>query len=213
MMGKADIAAGPGGAFPGGWAAEDKTVQMVGWMNALNRLMAEKTSVVIAIDGPSGAGKSSLAAWLQTKYEDCAVFHMDDFFLPAFRKTPARLQTPGGNVDWERFLGEVLLPLMHGEPFAYRPFNCGTGELADPVHAAPRKLNVVEGVYSHHPALREAYDMTVFLSVGRREQLDRILARNGEAVFKRFADEWIPLEDLYFEKMQVREKAEYVLSV
>ncbi len=201
------------GSQPGGYAAEDNAGQMAEWMSALNRLMAEKASVIIAIDGPSGAGKSSLAGLLQTKYGDCAVFHMDDFFLPADKKTPERLQTPGGNVDWERFLREVLLPLMHGEPFAYRPFNCGTGELAEPVRIAPRKLNLVEGVYSHHPALREAYDAAVFLSVGRREQLDRILARNGETMLQRFVEEWIPLEDLYFEKMEIREKADYIISV
>jgi len=192
---------------------DDSAERISECMKSLDRLMAGKASVIIAIDGPSGAGKSSLAAWLQTKYDDCAIFHMDDFFLPTVKKTTERLQTPGGNVDWERFLSEVLLLLKGGKSFEYRPFNCSTGELDDPVFTAPRKLSIVEGVYSHHPALRKAYDMTVFLSICRQEQLNRILERNGEMMLKRFMREWIPLEDLYFEKMEIEEKADMVISV
>ena len=191
----------------------DRIGQSSKWLDSLDQLMAEKASVIIALDGPSGAGKSSLATWFQKKYDDCAVFHMDDFFLPMAKKSRERLQTPGGNVDWERFLSEVLLPLKGGKAFSYRPFNCGTGELDDLVFAASRKLNVIEGVYSHHPALREVYDMTFFLSIERQEQLDRILVRNGEMILNRFVKEWIPLEDLYFEKMGIQEKADYVISV
>ena len=191
----------------------DHISQSSEWLNTLDLLMAEKASVTIAIDGPSGAGKSSLATWLQKRYKDCAVFHMDDFFLSMAKKTQERLQTPGGNVDWERFMSEVLFPLKGGKAFFYRPFNCGSDELDDPVFAASRKLNVIEGVYSHHPALREVYDITLFLSIGRQEQLSRILARNGEKMLNRFVKEWIPLEDLYFEKMEIQKKADCNISV
>ena len=212
-MEKGTGAAGYDSVLQYGWADDEKAARMMEWMNALNRLMAEKASVIIAIDGPSGAGKSSLAAYLHKRFDDCEVFHMDDFFLPLDKKTQERLRTPGGNVDWERFFSEVLLPLKSGKAFDYRPFHCSTGELGDSVCVRPRRLIIVEGVYSHHPALRDAYDMAVFLSINRREQLDRILARNGEAMRRRFENEWIPLEDLYFEKMGIKEKADFVVSV
>ncbi len=177
----------------------------------LDQRLMKKTPLTIAIDGPSGAGKSTLASWLQKVYGDCEVFHMDDFFLPQEKKTEDRLNTPGGNVDWERVRDEVLLPIKQGRTFAYQPYDCGTGVLSKPVQATPRMLNIVEGVYSHHPALREAYDLTVFLSIGKQEQSDRILQRNGKRMHKRFLEEWIPLEDLFFREMNIPAKADLTL--
>jgi uridine kinase len=178
---------------------------------AIDSRMAEKTMLTIAVDGPSGAGKSSLTAWLQRVYGDCEVFHMDDFFLTQDMKTEDRLRTPGGNVDWERFRDEIILPLKKGKPFSYRPYDCGTCTLKEPVTATPRRLNIVEGVYSLHPALREAYDMTFFLSIGKLEQSERILQRNGKRMHKRFLEEWIPLEDLYFREIGIIGKADLTL--
>ncbi len=180
-------------------------------LRAIDRKLTEKTMLTIAIDGPSGAGKSSLTAWLQRVYGDCEVFHMDDFFLPQDKKTEDRMRTPGGNVDWERFSDEVILSLNKGRPFSYRPYDCGTCTLKEPVIATPRRLNIVEGVYSHHPALREMYDMTFFLSIGKQEQSERILLRNGKQMHKRFMEEWIPLEDLYFREMCIVGKADLTL--
>jgi uridine kinase len=178
---------------------------------ALDRQLMKKMPVTIAVDGPSGSGKSSLASWLQTVYGDCEVFQMDDFFLSPESKSEERLNTPGGNVDWERFLKEVLLLLKQGNAFSYRPYDCGTCMLSKPVKAMPRTLNIAEGVYSHHPALREAYDMTIFLSIGKQEQSVRILKRNGVHMHKRFLKEWIPLEDLYFREMSIPQKADLTL--
>ena len=178
---------------------------------AIDLRLMKKTPVTIAVDGPSCAGKSSLAAWLQTVYGDCEVFHMDDFFLPTERKTEERLNTPGGNVDWERFLEEVLLRLKQGKAFAYRPYDCGKCMLSEPVQAMPRMLNIVEGVYSQHPALRDAFDINVYLSIGKQEQSERILQRDGARMHRRFLMEWIPLEDLYFRELGIPQKADLTL--
>jgi uridine kinase len=188
-----------------------ETEKFLPLLMALDQRLMEETPVTVAIDGPSGSGKSSLATWLQTVYGDCEVFHMDDFFLPPERKTEERLNTPGGNVDWERFLEEILLPLKQGKSFTYQPYDCGTCTLNEPVVASPRRLYIVEGVYSHHPALRDAYDMTFFLSIGKLEQSERILHRNGKRMHKRFIKEWIPLEDQYFREMGIVGKADLTL--
>ena len=172
----------------------------------------QEKPLAIAIDGSSGSGKSSLSVWLQAIYGHCNVFHMDDFFLPQEQKTEERLNTPGGNVDWERFLLEVLTPLQKGNPFSYRPFDCSTGELGEPMKVVPQRLNIIEGVYSHHPALRKAYDLMVFLSIDRAEQSKRILQRNGEYMHSRFINEWIPLEDMYFDQMKIKDKADLIMS-
>lgn len=84
---------------------------------------------LIAIDGRCAAGKTTLASLLQNEI-GCTVFHMDDFFLRPEQRTPERLSTPGGNVDDERFLSEVLLPLKSGaEWIAFRAFDCSSMRL------------------------------------------------------------------------------------
>ena len=67
----------------------------------------DKSPVIIAIDGPSASGKTSFANSIERDF-DCNVFRMDDFFLTPERKTPERLATPGGNVDWEGFKENVM---------------------------------------------------------------------------------------------------------
>ena len=89
----------------------------------IDPILAEKDFVIIAIDGKCTSGKTTLAARLAELY-DCNVFHMDDFFLRPAQRTPARFAEGGGNVDYERFHEEVLLPLLSGRGFSYRPFDC-----------------------------------------------------------------------------------------
>lgn len=163
----------------------------------IDHLVKKKSRVVVAIDGGSAAGKSTLAALLQSVYL-CNVFSMDDFFLRPFQRTPERLDEPGGNVDYERFEKEVLEPLKTGNPFSYRPYDCSVQELAEEKRAEPCSLNIVEGVYSLHPRLSDAYDLKVFLGIGPEEQSRRLLARNKE-MYPRFVREWVPMENKYFD--------------
>mgnify|MGYP002515102552 CR=1 FL=1 len=62
--------------------------------------------MIIAIDGRSGAGKSTLARTLEEKL-GVSVVHMDDFFLQLHQRTKERFDTPGGNIDSERFFEEI----------------------------------------------------------------------------------------------------------
>ena len=124
---------------------------------------------------------------------------MDDFFLQPHQRTPERYAAPGENVDHERFAQEVLTPLLRGEAFAYRPLLCRTFAFGEPVRVEPSRLTVVEGSYSLHPALAGAYDLRVLLRISPQMQSGRILARNGEAMHRRFMELWVPLENAYFE--------------
>ncbi|MBQ7872120.1 MAG: hypothetical protein IJ357_08260 [Oscillospiraceae bacterium] len=110
----------------------------------LDALLAQKDMVIVAIDGKCTSGKTTLAAKLAEVY-DCNVFHMDDFFLRPEQRTPERFAEIGGNVDYERFNKEVLIPLKAGQSFTYRPFDCSTFTLAAPVCVTPKKLNIIEG--------------------------------------------------------------------
>ena len=167
--------------------------------------------VTLAIDGHSGSGKSTLAALLTEAY-DCNVFHMDDFFLPPVRKTPERLGEPGGNVDYERFANEVMTGLKSGGAFSYRPYNCQTGDYKNSVTILPKALNIVEGVYSLHPLLADVYDLKLFLKTDAETQAARIRQRSGEAMFQRFISEWIPLENVYFDKLKIEQSCDLVFG-
>jgi len=178
----------------------------------INRLLESKDQVLIAIDGHSGAGKSSLAKFLSQRF-DCNIFHMDDFFLREEQRTTERLNEPGGNVDYERFLEEVLKPLKKKEAFQYRVFDCQTMNFGDVKQVQAKKFNIIEGSYSQHPTLVSQYDLKVFLDIIAEEQSNRILHRNGTFMHKRFIDEWIPQENTYFKAFSIKEKSNIVLSL
>ena len=188
-------------------------VRLLPLLAALDRLLAERERVTAALEGGSAAGKTTLAALLARIYPDCNVFHMDDFFLRPEQRTEARLADPGGNVDRERFLEEVLLPLSRGETVQYRPYNCHTQTLGGPAAMAPRVLNVVEGAYSTHPALAERYDLSAFLRVSPELQRARIRKRNDPAAQARFFNTWIPLEQRYFDATAAESRCDLIVEV
>ena len=177
----------------------------------IDRLL-EKGSAVIAIEGGSASGKSTLSEILGEIYE-CTVFHMDDFFLRPEQRTAERYAEPGGNIDRERFLAEVLIPLKNKNPIQYRRFDCASMKIAPAVEVIPRKLTVVEGAYSMHPDLADYYDLSVFLDISSALQKERIQKRNAPEFAKRFHEEWIPMERLYFSKLDVKNRCKLIFSI
>ena len=163
----------------------------------IDELLTQKETVIVAIDGKCTSGKTTLASKLAEVY-DCNVFHMDDFFLQTEQRTPDRFAEVGGNVDYERFQEEVLLPLKSGKAFSYCAFDCSTFTLAAPVAVAPKRLNIIEGTYSHHPYFGNPYDLKILLTVDEETQRKRILERPA-FLHKRFFEEWIPMENRYFD--------------
>lgn len=178
----------------------------------IDRRLAEGGRLLLAIDGGSASGKTTLGTLLARVY-DCHVFHMDDFFLRPCQRTAERLAEPGGNVDRERFLDEVLLPLSWGEAVRYRRYDCHTQTLEAAIEVLPRKLNVVEGAYSLHPDLAGYYGLTAFLRIPPALQRTRILARNGPEVGERFFTQWIPLEERYFAALDPAGRCDVILEV
>lgn len=74
-------------------------------------LLERRNRLVIALDGCCASGKTTLARRLAQQLP-ADVIPMDDFFLPPFLRTPARLAQPGGNVHYERFYEQVIAPLL-----------------------------------------------------------------------------------------------------
>ncbi len=172
----------------------------------------EKGEVKLAIEGGSASGKTTLADTLSKVY-DCNVFHMDDFFLQPHQRTPERYAEIGGNIDRERFIEEVLEPLNRGEQVKYRKFDCSKMALGEYIEPENKKLTVIEGAYSMHPEMADSYDLSVFLSISKDLQKERIKRRNTPEMAKRFFSEWIPLEELYFSQMYVEERCSMVIRM
>lgn len=175
----------------------------------IDRLLAEKERVLVAIDGPCASGKTTLAGMLARQY-DCNVFHMDEFFLRPEQRTPDRYAQIGGNVDYERFGQEVLVPLKRGGPFSYRPFDCETMRLLQPVAVEEKRLNIIEGSYSLHPYFAEPYDLKILLTVSAPVQRQRILERPA-FLHKRFFNEWIPMEQRYFDQTRIAQRVDVIV--
>ena len=166
--------------------------------------------IIVAIDGRCGSGKTTLAAKLAAQL-DCNVIHMDDFFLRPSQRTPERLAAPGENVDHERFLQQVLLPLEAATPFTYRPFDFATMTLGAPLQIAPKAITLVEGSYSCHPKFWDHYHLRVFCDVAPEEQMQRIVKRDPLSVGM-FQTKWIPLEERYFSAFSVQQRCDFIIK-
>jgi len=174
-------------------------------------LLCAQERVLLAIDGCCCAGKTTLAARLGARL-GANVFHMDDYFLQPHMRTPERLAQPGGNVDAERFLSEVLLPAARGETAEVRRYDCREDRLMPPVPVRPSRVAIVEGAYSLHPLLAPHYDLRLFCRVDAALQAARIRARNGEDALPVFLARWIPLENAYFRALDIEAQCDIVID-
>lgn len=177
----------------------------------IEALCAVRGRVIVALDGRCASGKTTLARALGERY-GWSVVHMDHFFPRPEQRTLERYARPGANVDHERFLEEVLLPLRRGERPIYRPFDCRTRTLLEPIPFEPGPVVLAEGSYACHPALWEHYDLRVFLTIGPERQMERITAREGEERARAFREKWIPLEEKYFSAYEVERRCEFRLE-
>lgn len=177
----------------------------------IEKLLLNQNPIVIAIDGPSGSGKSTLAEVLEANYA-CQVVSMDHFFLKPEQRTAGRLGEPGGNIDYERFLEQVIPNLKAGNSFSYGVYDCGENAIVRENIIEPHILTVIEGSYSHHPKLSAIYDLKVFLDISPERQRERLLKRNGPKMLERFLNEWIPLENTYFSAFKIEEKSDVIIT-
>lgn len=165
--------------------------------------------LIIAVDGRCASGKTTFAGLLE-KATGCTVIHTDHFFLRPEQRTEERLNEAGGNVDHERILEEVLLPLSEGKEFSYRKFDCKAMRLYTEIRVKPADVTVIEGSYSCHPRLSGYYDLRIFFTADPQEQLRRIRFRNGSEAVSAFRERWIPLEEKYFSVFKIQEKCDFV---
>lgn len=173
-------------------------------------LIADKKTVIVGIDGRCGSGKTSFAQ-LIARIFSCNVIHTDDFYLPLGGRAEDWTEIPGGNMDFTRLRLEVLKPIQAEEVVYYRPYHCQEGVYGEALQLALSQLVIVEGSYSHHPLLAEAYDLKVFLTCSKDVQMKRLQAREG-SYFDMFEKRWIPMEENYFQHFSVEENSDLVVE-
>lgn len=166
---------------------------------------------VIAVDGMSGSGKSTFAKALG-ELLGANIIHADDFFLPPEMRTPERLDTPGGNIHYERLKAQVIDRLRKPEAFSYDIFDCGVGRINETRTVNNSPFMIIEGSYSHHPALGDYADIKIFMQTSPEAQLERIKRRNGEKAVEVFSAKWIPLEKRYFDFYKIKENADMIIG-
>lgn len=169
----------------------------------ISKILHEKGDVIIAIDGRCGSGKSTLAKRLGEQF-DCNIFHMDDYYLQRHQRTEERYDEPGGNVDRERFKEEVLEPLIKHKNVFYKALDCPTLTFKEAVVYPYKHINIIEGSYSCHPELRDAYDLKIFLDIDLDKRYERIEEREGKEGLAEFKQKWIPLEEKYFSAFDIQ---------
>lgn len=180
-------------------------------LKAIDSRLQAGQKTLLAIDGRCGSGKTTLADFLSRIYH-CGVIRMDEFFLPFEQKTPERLSEPGGNVDRERFYEEIILPYKASQPLSYGCYDCGEGKITLQKQVEQQPLLIVEGSYCLHPLMQDAYNLKVFSTCSPELQSARILKRNGEAMHRRFMEQWIPMEEQYFSAFSIESICHYVVN-
>ena len=170
----------------------------------LIKQLKEKDSFILAIDGKCGSGKSTFAKELY-KIFGGNIFHMDDFYLPLQKRTSERLNQPGGNVEYARFLSSVLIPIIKKEDVLYQRFDCSLMDYVEGEIITYHPFNIVEGSYSLRPEFVDYYTDIIVLDIDEDLQLERLEKRNPNKI-EAFKEKWIPLENKYFDYYKIMEK-------
>jgi uridine kinase len=176
----------------------------------IDKLLLKQSNVFIAIDGMAASGKSTLAKKLVNHFNG-EIIHLDDFFLQDFQRTKERLAEIGGNLDYERLLEEVFLPLKTNNEFSYNKYNCQTKTFTKKEFKKPSLL-IFEGAYSLRDEFLNYYDLKILMLIDNELQLERIERRN-KLMFESFKNIWIPKENEYIETFNLKEKVDIVINV
>ena len=64
-----------------------------------------------------------------------------------------------------------------------------------------------------HYEFEKYYDFSVFLNISADLQIERILKRNSPQFTNRFFQEWIPLENIYFEKTNIKKRCNMIIDI
>lgn len=186
--------AGPGKAGPVVASLDDAPALVSG-------ALAGRTGTVwIGLDGLGGAGKSTLAARIAAVLPGAVVVPVDDFAHPDV-------------ATWQRdrFLAEVVAPLVAGRPARYRAADLVTGRLGPETEVPAGVAVVVEGVSATDVRLGVPWDLTLWLDTPEPVRRRRIAERDPPELQERWRADWWPQEEAYVQAQRPAERADIIV--
>lgn len=164
------------------------------------RLAGTGGTTWVGVDGLGASGKSTLAGQIAAGLARAVVVPVDDFAHP---------DVPTWQRD--RFVAEVLTPLLAGRPGRYRPADLVTGALG-PVREVPVGVPVVvEGVSATDVRLEVPWDVTLWLEVPEPVRRRRIAERDPAELLERWRTDWWPQERAYVLAQRPAERVDAVV--
>jgi uridine kinase len=153
----------------------------------------------VGVDGKGATGKTTLAARIAVALPGSVVVHIDDFARPDVQ-------------GWERdrFVRQVLQPLLAGRPGRYQRWNFDRDVGAE-WHTVPVAVPVVvEGVSATDERLGVPWDFTIWVEVPYQVRLARALDRDGPERMDRWLNDWMPSEDAYEQEQRPQDRVDLV---
>lgn len=173
-----------------------KVFQLQNYINSFNDFQ------IFALEGKCTSGKTTISS----KLKDVTIIDVDEFFLRNDLKTKERLEEIGGNIDYELY-EQCLKQIKANTTITYTIFDCSTQQYLTKTIEIKNKVLLV-GVYSFHPKVRKYIDKLCYLLVSNDEQYNRLKER---PLFNRFINEWVPLENKYYESYDFISNADILI--
>jgi uridine kinase len=153
----------------------------------------------VGVDGKGATGKTRLADRIGAALPRSVVVHIDDFARPDVQ-----------GWERERFIRQVLKPLLAGRPGRYQRWDFDRNAGAE-WHTVPSAVPVVvEGVSATDERLGVPWDFTIWVEVPYQVRLARALERDGPERMDRWLTDWMPSEDAYEEAQRPQDRVDLV---
>jgi phosphoribulokinase len=152
--------------------------------------------VILGVVGDSAAGKTTITRGLVRVLGEDNVSHIctDDYHRYDRRRRAELGITPlHPDCNYVDVITQHLMHLRRGEPILKPVYRHRDGTFGPPVYVQPARFTVIEGLLGYHlPAMRDVYDVRVFLSppedVRRRWKVQRDCSRRGYTTDQVLAD-------------------------